>query len=142
MDLLRISVPDLDLPDLYLKTEVFIEEGGDLVSARESSLVRSRVVHVITAWNPGEARPTREENEKANSELQVRLRVEGLHPVRALGADPDSNHSEESWAVVGLSDNRARALGAEFGQVAVFRLADGAQTVLACFENWECSRAL
>jgi hypothetical protein len=135
-------MPDAFLLELYLKTEVSVEEDGNLVPVRDSHLIASRVVHVITAWNPGDVRPTREENEKANSELRARLRAMGLQPVRALGADPDSDHAEESWAAVGLSDEQARALGVEFGQVAVFRLAAGVQTVLACFEDGERSRAL
>ena len=133
---------DLSLPDLYLKTEVSIEEAARLVPARDSCLVLSGVVHVITAWNPGDLRPTHEENQKASGELRMRLLGLGLKPIRALGADPDSDHAEESWAVSGLSDDQARALGAEFGQVAVFRLADGVQTVLACKENWQRTRSL
>jgi hypothetical protein len=132
----------MDLASLYLKTEVSVEVDGRLVPASTALASHGGPLHVITAWNPGEARPTREENEKVNSELRARLLAMGLHPLRALGADPDSDHAEESWAVIGLSDDQARVLGAEFGQVAVFRLAAGAQTVLACFENWERSRAL
>jgi hypothetical protein len=137
-----VSQDRVDLPSLYLKTEVSVEVEGRLVPASTAVASHNDPLHVITGWNPGDARPTREENEKANSELCNRLRAMGLHPVRALGADPDSDHAEESWAVVGLSDDQARALGAEFGQVAVFRLAGGVQTVLACFEDWERSRAL
>jgi len=60
----------------------------------------------------------------------------------AVGADPDSDHFEESWAVIGLDDESARAIGAAFGQVAVFRLANGVQTVLACSADWTRSRSL
>ena len=59
-----------------------------------------------------------------------------------MGADPDSDHAEASWAVVGLDDHEARAIGASFGQVAVFRISDGMQTVLACSEDWTLSRRL
>lgn len=131
-----------DLPLLYLRTEVSIEEGGKLVPARDGVLVASGVVHVITAWNPGDARPSRAENDRADQILAERLENRGCIPVRAIGADPDSDHFEESWAVVGLSDDEARAIGASFGQVAVFRLSTGVQTVLACFEDWQVSRAL
>jgi hypothetical protein len=137
-----VSKHRVDLPSLYLKTEVSVEVEGRLVPAATALASVKGPMHVITAWNPGDARPTHEENEKANSELQSRLRAMGLHPVRALGADPDSDHAEESWAVVGLTDEQAWALGVEFGQVAVFRLTEGVQTVLACFEDWERSRAL
>lgn len=130
------------LRSLYLKTVVAIEEGGRLVPAQDSAIAMSEVVHVITAWNPGDARPTRVENDAVNERLRVDLVDRGLHPVRAIGSDPDSGHFEESWAVVGLNDDEARAIGAAFGQVAVFRLSTGIQTVLACFEDWQVSRAL
>jgi hypothetical protein len=96
---------------LYLKTVVSIEEDGIL-------------------------RPAGVANEDLRSELLSR----GLNPCRAVGADPDSDHAEESWAIVGLSDEEACALGAAFGQVAVFRLTSAGQMVLACFENWVASR--
>jgi hypothetical protein len=125
---------------LYLKTVVSIEEDGILRPASDSRSVAQGVVHVITAWNPGDERPSREENDVANEELLTELLSRGLNPCRAVGADPDSDHAEESWAVVGLSDEEACALGAAFGQVAVFRLASAGQVVLGCFENWVASR--
>jgi hypothetical protein len=99
-------------------------------------------MHVITAWNPGDDRPTHDENDAANERLRVDLVKRGLNPVRARGADPDSDHFEESWAVVGLDDDEARMIGATFGQVAVFRITNGVQTVLACSEDWSQSRPL
>jgi len=132
----------VDLPSLYLKTEVSIEVEGCLMPASDVLAMHEATWHVITAWNPGDVRPSREENEAASSELRTRLVAMGLVPVRAVGADPDSDHAEESLAVVGLSDEQARALGAVFGQVAVFRLSAGLQTVLACTESWERSRPI
>ncbi len=125
-----------------MNTAITVQIDGEWVTSLDAGSRLGGRLHVITAWNPGDDRPTREENEKANSELLNRLSAMGLHPVRALGADPDSDHAEESWAVVGLSDDQVRVLGAEFGQIAVFRLAAGVLTVLACFETWKRSRPL
>jgi hypothetical protein len=130
-----------DLPQLYLKTVVSIEEDGLLVPASNARCVAQGVVHVLTAWNPGDERPSREENDDANERLLIELVSRGLNPCRAVGADPDSEHAEESWAVHGLSDDEARAIGAAFRQVAVFRLTATDQTVLACFEDWVVSRS-
>jgi hypothetical protein len=131
------------IADLYINTVVLIDGGEGLVPASESSLVaENNVVHVITAWNPGDARPTREENDEANQALFDELVQRGASPVRAVGADPDSSHSEESWAVTGLTDDDAREVGAAFGQVAIFRLMRRTQTVVSCFEHWQVSRQL
>jgi hypothetical protein len=128
------------LQKLYLKTVVSIEEDGLLVPASNSRCVAQGVVHVLTAWNPGDERLSREENDAANEELRIEIMSRGLNPCRAVGADPDSEHAEESWAIVGLSDDEARDIGAAFGQVAVFRVTATSQTVLACFEDWVVSR--
>jgi hypothetical protein len=128
------------LQKLYLKTVVSIEEDGLLVPASNARCVAQGVVHVLTAWNPGDERLSREENDAANEELRIEIMSRGLNPCRAVGADPDSEHAEESWAVCGLSDDEARDIGAAFGQVAVFRVTATSQTVLACFEDWVVSR--
>jgi hypothetical protein len=130
-----------ELQKLYLKTVVLIEEDGLLVPASNARCVAQGVVHVLTAWNPGDERPSREENDAASEKLRIELVSRGLSPCRAVGADPDSGHAEESWAVVGLSDDEARAIGAAFGQVAVFRLTATGQAVLACSEDWMVSRS-
>jgi hypothetical protein len=130
-----------DLPQLYLKTVVSIEEDGLLVPASNARCITQGVVHVLTAWNPGHERPSREENDAANEKLRIELVSRGLNPCQAVGADPDSEHAEESWAVCGLSDDEARAIGAAFGQVAVFRLTATGQAVLACSEDWVVSRS-
>jgi hypothetical protein len=129
-----------DVPQLYLKTVVLIEEDGSLVPASNARCVAQGVVHVLTGWNPGDERPSREENDATDEELRTELVSRGLNPCRAVGADPDSEHAEESWAVCGLSDDEARAIGAAFGQVAVFRLTATGQAVMACFEDWVVSR--
>ena len=86
--------------------------------------------------------PWPDANDEANRRLHAELVGRGCSPVPALGSDPDSSHAEESWAVSGLTDDAARAIGARFGQVAVFRIADGVQAVLACADTWEVSRRL
>lgn len=136
------GVTPIELQMIYLKTLVSIEEFGSIVLISESSMARGSVVHVVTAWNPGDYRPTRADNDAADERLRVELVARGLVPVRAIGADPDSDHFEESWAVVGLDDNEAREIGVALGQVAVFRISDGIQTVLACTEGWSVSRTL
>lgn len=131
-----------NLAELYLKTVVSIEEDGVLVPAWDAKLLTGAAVHVLTAWNPGISRPGRKANDAANARLFEELVARGLKPVRAVGADPDSEHAEESWAVVGLTDDEAREIGRRFGQVAVFRFGAGFQTVVACFEDWAVSRPL
>ena len=133
---------DNDLPSLYLNTTVLFESNGDFLASLPISLSTQGPIHVITAWNPGDERPSRVVNEDANNRLRELLSARGLHPIRAVGKDPDSHHFEESWAVVGLTDDEARRVGLQFGQVAVFRIDEQSQTVLSCDGTWERTRQL
>lgn len=130
------------LADLYLKTLVSVENAAGSMVPAEQMIGPGQNVHVITAWNPGDERPTPEENAAANDRLRGELLHRGLFPRRAIGSDPSSDHYEESWAVVGLRDDEARSIGAAFGQIAVFRIQQGSQTVLSCEESWTLSRRL
>lgn len=130
------------LAALYVQTLVSIEDDAGTLAPVTPSREEDEPIHVLTAWNPGEERPTPEENTSADSRLHSELVRRGLLPKRAIGADASSDHFEESWAVVGLNDDEARAIGAAFGQVAVFRIHGETQTVLACTESWTLSRRL
>jgi hypothetical protein len=103
------------LAGLYLATIVRVEIGSEWVAAHQAAL-RLGVSHVLTAWNLGNERPGREANDAANRDLHELLVSEGRLAVRALGSDPNSEHFEGSWCVTGLSDRRAREIGAQFGQ--------------------------
>ncbi|MFN2323041.1 MAG: DUF3293 domain-containing protein [Trueperaceae bacterium] len=127
---------------VYLGALVTVRMKGAWVDAGAYAASVGAPVHVLTAWNPGAARPSEAANRAANERLRARLVELGLDPVQAIGADPDSPHAEESWAVVGLSDEAARRVGAAFEQVAVFRVTASELVVLACSEDWVVRRAL
>jgi hypothetical protein len=55
---------------LYLATIVTVEEDGIWKPAHEVARTRG-TLHIITAWNPGDERPTREENDRANAALHA-----------------------------------------------------------------------
>ncbi len=128
------------LAETYLKTIVTVEVDGQPVVIQASGLFTDQTAHVITAWNPGDDRPSAEENHCRDQELHRRLQGMGHEPVRVIGSDPDSDHREEGWAVVGLSDDAARAIGLEYGQLAIFRFCSRTQTVLWCDTSLELSR--
>jgi hypothetical protein len=124
-----------------LRHVVFAHDHGACRPAHEVA-ARLGTLHVITAWNPGDERPSREENDRANEALRADITRRGLAPMRAPGSDPNSPHAEESWAVAGFNDHDARELGAKYRQVAVFRITAERQTVLGCFADWEVGRGV
>ena len=128
------------LSPLYLATHVTIEVDGTWHPA-QFAIGSLPHLHVITAWNPGDARPTRDANDCASRSLYEDLAALGSTPMPAMGRDPHSDHAEESWAVAGLNDALARELGAKYGQVAVFRITADRLFVFACRDVSVVSRA-
>ena len=74
----------------------------------------------LTAWNPFSREASELENEYAQRQLLRQLSLEGFPALNALGIDPSGDWpGEESVFVPGLSLDRAKLLGSEFGQNAI-----------------------
>jgi hypothetical protein len=95
-------------------------------------------VHILTAWDPGDARPADAENRANQSALEAELRASSSScPALdelwdAVGVDPVSGHREEGVAVRGLTLDAVRHLGARYGQDAVFEWTRQSWAVVAC----------
>jgi hypothetical protein len=126
----------------YLPTLVTVCVDGIWMSGFDFCASRGVQIHVITAWNPGDERPSSEVNDAQNNQLLVDISAMGLEALEALGSDPNSTHAEKSWAVIGLTDKIAIELGRKYGQVAVFRITESHQSVLGCLSEWEVSRGV
>lgn len=124
----------------YLPTLVTILDDGRWVAGFDFASRRGRPVHVVTGWNPGDERPSRDTNQLRNDQLKFELEGMGFEVFAALGSDPHSDHAEESWAVVGMSDQQAIEVGRHFDQAAIFRIDAQEQHVLGCSANWSVSR--
>jgi hypothetical protein len=66
-----------DIAALYLATIVTIHDEGSRHPAHQVA-ARRGTLHVITAWNPGDERPSREENDRANRALRAELEALSL----------------------------------------------------------------
>ena len=126
----------------YLPTVVTVCVDGVWMSGFDFCASRGVQIHVITAWNPGDERPSSEINEARNQELRAEISARGLKALEALGSDPKSPHAEKSWAVIGLTDKVAMELGKKYGQIAVFRITESRQSVIGCLTEWEVSRGV
>ncbi len=89
-------------------------------------------VHVLTAHNPGAARPGPAENRRRQAALEADLVGRGLTVTRAVASAADGTHAEESTAVLGWDDDEALALARRYGQDAVFRWSPRAWAVVPC----------
>lgn len=91
-----------------------------------------RAICVITAHNPAGQTVSGEENARSQERLERELTRRGRTWCRAAGGDPAWEHVEASAAVVGVEESEVVALGAEFGQDAVFVLSPAGRRVAGC----------
>lgn len=88
--------------------------------------------HVITAWNPRSKKVTHKENYRANNEL-LKLLVELKEScLPCVGTNYDNSWVELGFAIEGLSDDDAIAIGLKFNQWAVFRIVYGQKSIIDC----------
>jgi Protein of unknown function (DUF3293) len=121
----------------YTRAELRVPSLGLVLRPREPGVVGAfpfdvDVVHVLTAHNPGAERPGPAENAARQDRLVADLRRRGLRYWPAVAGAADGAHAEASVVVAGLGDDEARAVGAAWGQDAVFRWSRGAWSVVAC----------
>jgi Protein of unknown function (DUF3293) len=89
-------------------------------------------IHVITAFNPGGITAPDAANVVANERLTTRLQKMGKTCFAAAGGDVDWTHVERGFAVIGMTDEEALALGRDFAQEAIYGWSPSTLTVLSC----------
>lgn len=94
-----------------------------------------RAICVITAHNPGGRLASGTDNAAAQVRLVAKLKERGLTVWPAAGGDPSWTHVEDSAAVIGMDEADAIALGAQFGQDAIFVLTPRYHLVVGCAER-------
>ncbi|MFF7971672.1 DUF3293 domain-containing protein [Streptomyces sp. NPDC007905] len=125
----RTAVVDIRFPD---RTVHIAPRPSDTAEGSFPEVAGGATVHVITAWNPLGCTASADANARAQSLLLDEVHRRGLSWWSAVGGDVCGRHSEESVAVVGLSDTAARDLGRRFGQDAIFAWTPDAWRILAC----------
>jgi len=91
-----------------------------------------RPVHLLTAWDPGRARPGRDVNRVRQAALEADLLELSAPLLAAVGVDPATGRREEGVAVRGLPEAEVLALGARYGQDAVFAWTPTEWAIVAC----------
>ncbi len=132
---------DEALWDAYLATVVTID-GRPAAEVAVGAVDGDGSWWVLTAHNPFSGELSVGENDRRHEALCRRLDADGLVWRSAFGTSPDGTWSEESIAVTGIDRDVARAYGREFGQHAVFDVADGILRVHACFDDRTAERPL
>jgi hypothetical protein len=98
-----------------------------------------RHIYVITAHNPGGRLSDDAANAAAQEKLEAELGQQNLTWWPAAGGDPSWTHVEPSVAVLGFDQREATALGAAYGQEAIFALTPAERQVIHCRTGWVTS---
>jgi hypothetical protein len=137
-----------DLVRLWLATALLVRTGGrtrnlDTIPAGAWAAAIAPLASpltLVTAWNPGGRMRATPVNRAANRRLQASLGAEGRAWCPALGRARDGSWAEPGFAVGGLTEAEAAALGAEWGQLAVYVVTDGEVIVLASDRSFRHAR--
>ena len=130
--------------DAYAGAVVRIEAPGGVVWVQPAPVTRNagqypdpegRPICVITAHNPGGRMASDAANASAEARLSAELDRRGLTWWPAAGGDPSWTHIAASAAVIGMDEADAIALGAEFGQDAIFVLTPADRRVVSCADG-------
>ena len=128
----------------YVAAVIRIEAPGGVYWVRPSPLTfttgeypdpEGRPIYVLTAHNPGGRVVSDTENASAEARLAVELGRRGLTWCPASGGDPSWTHVEPGVALIGVDQADAIALGAEFGQEAIFALTRTERRVVGCADK-------
>lgn len=99
-------------------------------------LTRGRSAVVMTAYNPGTARPSWAENEAANARMLDVLTGGAWEVWRADGHSADGTWREPGWLAWSMPISIGVQIAAEFDQYAVYLYDDlGVRTVVPCIST-------
>lgn len=116
--------------DDYAATIISDRDGALYTGPGAGALPVPTPAFVITAWNPGSEDTHPQHNAAANDALAALLVDIGISVIPVVGTARDGSWREDSFLVSAITRADAVAIGARFGQLAVFELTDDTYAVV------------
>ncbi|MDP2288792.1 MAG: DUF3293 domain-containing protein [Actinomycetota bacterium] len=132
---------------MQTQEELFAEYQASIVSALEPqaclelgwsdpalfAAMRGQACVVMTAWNPGFARPDLEVNVARNEQMRSILQTMDYEVWPAECSSPDGQFREPAFLVWDMPISVGQSLAAQFEQFAIYAYcAQGERTVVSC----------
>lgn len=106
---------------------------GEHLSEAEACRRRGETAVIITAWNPGFARPSADENRAADARLVADLARSGYEFWSAVGESPSGDFHEDGHIVWGMPESLGRELARAYGQFAIYHCdSRGHRVIVEC----------
>jgi hypothetical protein len=133
---------------LWLRTQLLVRACGETfdldavdLELLPAPLARLRwPITLVTAWNPGGRPAAGPMNRKANRALRRALEAQGRAWRPALGRARDGSWAEPGFAVGGLDEAEATALGRDWGQLAIYLVSEEEVAVVASDRSFRRAR--
>lgn len=112
--------------EIWMATRILVRHCGDTVDLDDPAELAGFIaplalpIAIITASNPYGIPADAKDNRRANQALRAALEHRGLPWLPASGRAQRGDWVEHGFAVSGLAEYEARALGLEWGQLAIF----------------------
>jgi hypothetical protein len=92
-------------------------------------------VYIVTAYNPRGDRVDEATNQRSHAELVATAAAAGWSALPTVGSGPNGSMPEPGLAILDISLDEAVALGARFGQVAVYAWHPDRLEIVGVFED-------
>lgn len=92
-------------------------------------------VHIVTAYNPRGDHADEAANQRSHAELVAAAAAAGWSALPTVGSGPDGSMPEPGLAILDITLDEAVALGARFGQAAVYAWHPDRLEIVGVFED-------
>lgn len=120
----RVDTSREELHEIYESADVELRpfDSSDKDWKSAPVVVRERGLGgvVITGWNPGQLRPSEDENDRANERLLSVLQTTGHEIWHADGFSPDRSFREPGFIAWEMNPELGCEIARNFGQFAIF----------------------
>jgi len=118
--------------ELWSRAVLEVTTDAGIVDPREVARDKGEAVYLVTAYNPDGTGQSEAANREAADRLEGELARREIARLVAVGRDEEAAWVEPGWCLWGISRSDAVALGASYGQKAIYEVTADAVRIVMC----------